>query len=826
MSRRRSNAQARKPAAPRLAGWRLWRLRLMALFGVPVVFFGLLELGLRLGGFGHPTAFLLRSANHGQATFVQNNQFGWRFFGPRMSRLPHPISILRDKPAGTIRVFVFGESAAYGDPQPRFGLPRVLEAMLSLRHPGVKFEVVNAAMTGINSHALVPIARDCSRSGGDIWVIYMGNNEVVGPFGAGGIFGAQTPPLPLIRASLALKSTRTGLLLDWLRQTLQRTPTAKSEWGGMRMFLDQKVRAADPRMDAVYRNFQSNLADMIRAGRDTGAGVVVSTVAVNLRDCAPFASLYRANLPDVRLKEWEGLFFAPGIEAQQAGNWRKAEELFRQAARIDDSFAELRFRLGQCALALGEVGEARNQFAAARDLDALRFRCDTRLNDLIRQAATNGQAAGILLADAERALAAASPDGLPGAELFYEHVHLTFEGNYVLARAIAEQVEKLLPQTVPASTRPWPEMADCARRLGRTERDGQLALSEILGRLTDAPFTLQSNHGDQQRRLTGLARKIPPADSPGSLREARAACEAAIVEWPDDALLYQQLAELKQAETDYAGAVAAANRSLNLLPSNQECWLLLGLALAQEEKFTEAAAAFRQVFALDPQAVWGRHNLALCLDKLGRRDQAIRQFKRALAIKPQFGTAWLGLGQLYEDMGRKNEAAECFLSALTNRLNTADYLATLARFCLSRHWFEAAVTNYADAIELSPSDPALLMEAGQSLAALGRHVEAAQRYAEAIQLEPDQAQPHFQLGVELGTLEKPAEAEQEFREALRLRPDSVQARLNLGIALYKQGKLDDALKYFEEVLERSPTNALALQYARELRSKTSRPTAK
>ncbi len=825
MSKCPPKSKARAQTAPRPGGWRIWRLRLIALIGVPAVFFGLVDLGLRLGGFGYPTAFLLPSSNHGQETLVQNNQFGWRFFGARLARVPQPLSILRDKPAGMVRVFVFGGSAAYGDPQSQFGLPRVLEAMLSLRHPGVKFEVVNAAMTAINSHVVLPIARDCSHARGDVWVIYMGNNEVVGPFGAGGIFGAQALPWPLVRASLALKATRTGELLDWLRQAVQRTPTAKSEWGGMRMFLDQKVRAADPRMDTVYRNFQRNLADMIRAGRDSGAGVVVSTVAVNLRDCAPFASLHRANLSPSQTAEWEG-FFGPGIKAQQAGNWGKAEELFRSAARIDDTFAELRFRLGQCALALGDTGEARNQFAAARDLDALRFRCDSRLNDLIRQAGTKGQGAGILLADAEHALAAQSPDGLPGAKLFYEHVHPTFEGNCALARVIAEQVEKLLPRSVLASSRPWPEIGDCARRLGRTERDEQLALSEILGRLTDAPFTLQLNHDEQQRRLMGLARKLPPADSPGSLRKALAACEAAIAGWPDDALLYQQLAELKQAEGDYSGAVAAANHSLDLLPSNQDCWLLLGLALAQEEKFTEAAGVFRQVFKLDPEAVWGRQNLALCLEKLGRRDQAIREFKRALAIKPQFGTAWLALGELYEEMGRKDEAAQCFDSALTNRVNRTDDLAMLARFCLSRHWFEAAATNYADAIELSPSDPELLMEAGQSLAALGRHVEAAQRYAEAVQLEPELAQAHFQLGVELGTLKKPAEAEREFRETLRLRPDSVQARLNLGIALYKQEKLGGALKQFEEVLQRSPDDILALKYAQELRSKTSRPNPK
>ena len=47
-------------------------------------------------------------------------------------------------------------------------------------------------MTGINSHVILPLARDCEEARADVWVIYMGNNEVVGPFGAGTVFGSQT----------------------------------------------------------------------------------------------------------------------------------------------------------------------------------------------------------------------------------------------------------------------------------------------------------------------------------------------------------------------------------------------------------------------------------------------------------------------------------------------------------------------------------------------------------------------------------------------------------------------------------------------------------
>jgi tetratricopeptide (TPR) repeat protein len=808
---------ATKPAAP-VSKHTLWRFRLTALIGVPLLFFGLLESGLRLAGFGYPTAFLLKSSNQGEKTFVQNNRFGWRFFGRRMARLPVAFSIPREKPPDTIRIFVIGESAAYGDPQPRFGLPRMLEAMLELRHPDKKFEVVNAAMTAINSHVILPLARDCAGAHGDVWVIYMGNNEVVGPFGAGTVFGNQTMPLLVIRTVLALKATRTGQLLDALRGAAQTTGAGSGAWEGMRMFVKYKLTGSDARLRAAYGSFERNLKDIIAAGQNSGAKIVLSTVAVNLKDCAPFASLHRPDLAESLLNEWQRLFDAGAI-AQRGGDFRQASTDYDQAEQIDDSFAELHFRRAQCALALNDGGAAQKEFAAARDLDSLRFRCDSRLNEIIRQ-----QAAGdVTLADSERALAHASPGGISGAELFYEHVHLTFQGNYALTRALAEKVEQAL--TLPESA-PWPDAAECAQRLGHTPRDTQLGLSDILGRLTDVPFTFQANHDEQMRRLTEAARGLPPANSAGALRSAQVAAEAALARWPDDAVLREQLGEIEQAQGDYAGALAAAQRALDQVPSSAECRQLYGILLAQEGKYTDAAAAFRQVFALDPQAVWARQNLALCLKKLGRRDEAIVEFKRALALKPDYSTGWLALGQLYEEMGRTNDTEQCYHRALTKPVNQADDLALLARFCASRRWFGPAITNFTAAIELCPSDPGLRLEAGRVLAALGRQDEAARQYLAAVEMEPDQAQPHMQLAVALGRLGKPALAEQEFRQALRVDPDSIEARADLGVALYKQGKLDDALEQFELVLHRSPKDATALHYAQLLRSQTSLPAGR
>jgi hypothetical protein len=286
----------------------------------------------------------------------------------------------------------------------------MLQAMLSLRYLSTRFEVVNTGITAINSHAIREIARDCANADGDIWVIYMGNNEVVGPDGPGTIFGPQTPPLPVIRASLAVKSTRIGQLLDDLRRRFQPACSERNEWAGMTMFLGSQVRADDSRMGKTYDYFARNLSDIIRIGRDAGAAVVVSTVAVNLKDCAPFASEHRAGLSETERKKWDQ-FYLSGTDAQNAGNYQAAAEQFRDAAQSDDTFADLRFRQGQCALALNDAAEARRQFSAAGDLDTLRFRCDSEMNGSIRRSASNQAGERVLLADAEEAFARQSPDG-------------------------------------------------------------------------------------------------------------------------------------------------------------------------------------------------------------------------------------------------------------------------------------------------------------------------------------------------------------------------------------------------------------------------------
>ena len=798
-------------------GWRLWRWRLLAALGIPLLLLGLTELVLRWAGFGYPTGFLLSTRHHGQRIWSQNNRFGWRFFSPQMARSPLPLAIPVQKPAHAVRIFVFGESAAMGDPQPRYGFGRLLQTMLTLRHPGISFEVINTAMTGINSHVVRAIARDCAPAAGDIWVVYMGNNEVVGPFGAGTVFGSQAPPLPLVRAGIALRATRLGQLFDAAARRLHPPPAEQSDWGGMLMFLHQQVSAEDPRMNRVYNNFAANLADIIDLGRHSGAGVIVSTVAVNLKDCAPFGSNPSLSAADSTPA------LARALEEQTAGQLAAAADDFQRALQSAPTDAALHFRLAQCLLALGNAAAAAEQFQAARDLDTLRFRCDSKLNAIIRRVASDRQQQRVRLADAEKACADASAARLPGTELFYDHVHPTFAGNYVLARIITEQAEALLPPEVGLGSGAWPTATECSLRLGRTEIDVQTAVSDMLARLADAPFTLQLNHQEQLKALAELPAREREQKLAAPNSEALKVCERAAAAAPEDALLQQALASCKFFAGDLPGAEAAAQRAVDLLPSSSQAWSQLGLIYAQEQKFESALAAHQHACQLDPQDVWTAQRVGQTLLRLGRPAEAIREYRRALAVKPRFGPVWLDLGEALEAQNQKAEAEECYRKALTNRIHVASELVTLARFCQSRGWSEAACTNFLEAVQLSPLEPSLHLEAGQSLAALRRDAQAAEQFAKSVQLSPDFAQAHFLYGVELGRLGQDTNAEVQFRQALQLVPEAVEARLNLGISLFYQNRTNEALVEFEKVLERQPQNAMAQKYRQKILAQTKAP---
>lgn len=498
---------------------RRWILAAAAAILVPVIVLVLVEVSLRLAGVGFTTNLLVPCTVKGNPASCYNLFFATPYFPAGMVQTPRLYSIPATKAPGTYRIFVLGESAAMGDPDSAYGFSRYLEVMLRERYPAMKFEVVNTGSVAINSHVVLRIAEGLADQKPDLFIIYSGNNEVVGPYGPGTMLTSASMSLPIVRGSIFFRSTRIGQLVTKLG-------TKKREWRGMEMFLDQQVPASSPLMPQAHANYDRNLRDTIAVAQAAGAKVIVSTVATNVKDCAPFASLHRNNLSQDDLKRWSALV-QQGSDLDAANNPVEALKSYEAAAAIDGEYAELEFRIARNSWSVRDYKAAKEHFLRARDLDTLRFRADSRINQINRSVSAS---VGVTLVDAEEILAEAASDGIIGSDQIYEHVHMTPEANYLLARAIFAQIAPNLPQA--AQPPEPPSEADCERLLALTGFDRWRLANEMFRRLQKAPFTNQLNHSEQLFRFAWGS--DPPSENPS---DTLAQYEWAIVRHPDDPML-------------------------------------------------------------------------------------------------------------------------------------------------------------------------------------------------------------------------------------------------------------------------------------------------
>jgi tetratricopeptide (TPR) repeat protein len=790
-SRNEKNAMPEKPAS-KISPRRLWLFRIFAGVAIPLLVIGGLELVLRLSGYGYPTSFFIKTQIGGKDYYVSNDRFGYQFFPPALARTPVPQRMPVKKSAKTYRIFVFGESAAMGDPDPTFGAWRYLQVLLRERLPGTDFEVVCVAMTAINSHTILPIARECAQRNSDLWIIYMGNNEMVGPFGAGTVFSSHAPGIRQVRTELAIKSTKVGQFLDGLKQKWDDRSTTPKTWNGLNMFKDHQLRYDDPNRLRAYVNFKKNLSDILRAGQNVGVPIILSTVGSNLKDCAPFGSLHSAGLNETQKAEWDGLY-QEGISLQAAGNYEEALKQFAQAAAIDQQYAELPFRMGSCDLALTNAAQAMGEFELARDEDTLAFRADSRINQFLKNAADEQVGKGVYFLDVAQMVAQDSPDKIPGNELFYEHVHLNFDGNYLLGRALAEQTLKLLPKPILARDKGgWAPAELCDRRLGVSPWDRFRVWQENYSRVSEPPFTDQMNDVPRAKFYMAKLKELNSQMTEEARKQYRAAYEESLALTPGDYFLRENFAQFLDETGDLAEAPKEEQQVSELLPQNPMTPCIIGRLLVRLGDTSGAKKWFFRALDIRSDYVPALNEMGLILANQQKTAEAAGFFKRIIQVDSGNSESYLNLGFMEQNDGKLDQA----------------------------------MAHYQTAANLQPNGPVDYFHRAVTSAAEHQQDASISFFSDAVWLNPNFWQARYLLGAELADAGKIEEAQAQLSEAVRIRPDFDRAHLKDGLTLAKLGKLDEALKEFQITLQLNPTNTVARQNLEAVQTKIQAPKAR
>ena len=549
---------------------------------IPLLFFVLVEFALGLMGVGTHYQYFNQIDIDGEAFYQENPDFADQFYPPSLNVGPLQNTFAAERSDDRLRVFVLGGSAAMGFPHKNHGVDRLLAAQLRSLFPNRDVEVVNTAMTSVNSHVVYQVAQTLPFESADVAVILMGNNEVVGPYGPGTFNQNFLSSLSAIRALQALKRTRLWQLLDSSLAEVQSSDAkADLEWQGMQMFVDNGVAEDDPRMSAVYEHFEGNLRDIVDTLHAKGMHVVLSTVPVNLRQSAPFLSIGRDDLSASDEAKLAAL--RERAEAQALnGRWREAQDLWQQAIALDAGHADSHFQLATSLENLGEFALARSHYERALDLDGLRFRADTRINAIIERVAREYDSSNVSFVHSSRGFDRASAPYAPGWDLLVEHVHYDFSGNAVLARIFARAIARhLSPMTPPKLLQP----EEVAARIGFPNHETIENLKNLQGMAKQPPFPGQSNYQDYLAFLaTELSSVRGEVGEPKDVVRRR---QQVLVNGEGDWKLHFEMTALARHLKNKQAQYYHLEQLFKLYPHNRESYINLATLLSQDGRWAE-----------------------------------------------------------------------------------------------------------------------------------------------------------------------------------------------------------------------------------------------
>ena len=479
-------------------------------------------------------------------------------------------------------------------------------------YPDRPVEVINLGMTAVNSFTLNDLTRHVERMNPDLVIIYAGHNEFYGALGAGATPDALPKSPWFGRTWLTLK--RSALVLA-LEQLIVGPPdygldAASNERTLMARVVQNATIAFEGELyEAGIDQFRSNMDRVLDAFADAHIPVVAGTLVSNLAEQHPLS-----RTPD-------------------------AEEAFESARRLLDE---------------GRAEEALAHFERARDLDQIRFRASADINTIIR---SWGQRPGVAVVDLEPVFRQASPSGIPGYDLFTDHLHPTQQGYELMGQSFMEPSLQVLSNVVAppeASRLDWASsrllddfsdahagilierlLSDYPFQLDAPPDSATASYGRLLrarrdsGKLGDslAVAVMTTPLAHQNALLEGAGKEMARRDTLAALTYYHS-----LFYWQpfNDALMEEIIASVLTSPT-WDGtleklALLAASRS-----ERSYFWNALAVTQIRQEQWEEAASALAQAERLDPASatmLYNRARLELARGDSARARATLQEYRR------------------------------------------------------------------------------------------------------------------------------------------------------------------------------------------------------
>jgi len=598
------------------------------------------------------------------------------------------------KDDNTYRIFCVGGSTTFGRPySDKVSFCGWLRAYLQAADPARNWEIINAGGVSYASYRVARVMNELAQYQPDLFIVYSGQNEFLEERSYGTL--ADLPDW-LINLNAVLSGTRVYTVMSRAINSLLKDSPDKAMQqyrlsGEVDTVLEHSIGPQSYHRDEVLKkhimtHFRLNLERMVRIARQAGADIIFVKPAIDIRDMSPFKSEHAEKLDSKTLHAWQDLYDRATAQ-EKAGNHEEALNLYRQALAIDDSYAELHYRIGGILFAMGKYDEAERSFRRAVEEDVAPLRILAPMQRDVVDVATASDAP---LVDFQAILRAAYREQYGhtvfGSEFFVDHVHTNYEGYRLLGLALFDELTRL-GIARPATT--WNEVRREAVRQQviasvntADEGDALIKLGQIFiwaGKYAESYRLFQQALdvlGPRPELYDQLARTAyAGGDDASAIRNLNKLLEMIPTARGTHARLAAIHANL--GETDIA--IAHCRMELLMHPDEAGTKALLGALLERQGKYGEAGQQYEQALRQNPALEYVHIRLVYLLIRQGKYDMAQSQAEEVLRQNPDQYLAHNALGRIFMQRGDRQQAARHFSEALRLRPDTGDSTAELRR---------------------------------------------------------------------------------------------------------------------------------------------------
>ncbi len=291
----------------------------------------------------------------------------------------------------------------------------------------------------------------------------------------------------------------------------------------------------------------------------------------------------------------------------------------------------------------------------------------------------------------------------------------------------------------------------------------------------------------------------------------------AVEKFPSFRRAWRNIGLIRVRNSDYAGAIAAFTRMIELGGGDGYAYGLLGFAYSAGQDYQPAEAAYRNALLLQPENTEWRLGLTACVFRQGKFEDAATLLEALIARFPEKADFWLLQADAFLGMKQPLKAAEDL--EMVDRLGkaTAESLHTLGDIYVSEDLMDMAGGAYRRAIDADAEQPiSRPLRAAEILASRGaipqaREVAAHLREAREPQMDDADRRKLLKLEARLSMAEGEGSEQTALvlEEVVRLDPLDGEALMLLGEHYASKNEPDRAILYYEraESIEAFEANA-------------------